>query len=111
APHRLIYRLSCRRPEPDFRLVLVGNPDPSVTGCTVRQGSSQDLLVVCYRRDGFDGEVNLELEGLPAGVTCPPQVLGPKQEETRLVVTAAADAPAGLSEIKIKGTATIDGKP
>src|SRR5262249_42519503 len=48
-------------------------------------------------------------EGLPAGVTCTPQVLGAGMTKTALVLTAAADAPVSTSEIRVQGVATING--
>lgn len=107
---RRIYRLSVRKPEPDFRLVVIDNNDPSTGGCTLRQGGNQDLDVVCFRRDGFEGEVELSAEGLPSGVTYAPQVLGPKAERTSLVLTAAPNAPAWTGPLTVKGTAVVDGK-
>ncbi len=104
---RYVYRVSIRKERPDFRLVVVGNNDTAAGGCTVRQGGSQDLEIICFRRDGFAGEVLLTAEGLPSGVTCPPQVLGPKAGQTVLVVTAAANAPDWAGEIRVKGTARI----
>jgi hypothetical protein len=107
---RQVYRVSVRRERPDFHLIVVGNTDTSGGGCTVRRGGSQDLQVVCFRQDGFEGEVALSVEGLPAGVSCPLQVLGPNQKQTALVVTAAPDAAPWAGEIKVTGRATIDGK-
>lgn len=107
---KLIYRIRARTPSPDFRLVAVGNPDPMSIGLTVRQGSSQDLQIVCYRTDEFDGEVTLSVEGLPGGVTCPPQIMGPGQREASLVLTADPGAGDGMSQIRVKGTATINGQ-
>jgi hypothetical protein len=112
---RYLYRLSIRREQPDFRLVLVDAVEtPQIMGpaaCNLSQGSSQAVQVFCFRHDGFAGEVTLTAEGLPPGVTCPPQTLGPNQRMTVLVFTAAADAPAWAGPITVKGTATIDGQP
>ncbi len=107
---RHIYRLSIRKDQPDFRLVLVDNNDSSPDACTVRQGGSVDMQVLVFRLDGFDGEITLAAEGLPQGITCPPQTLGPGLKQTSLVFSAAADAPVWAGEIKIKGTATINGQ-
>lgn len=107
---RHAYRLSLRKEHPDFRLVLIGNSDLAPGGCTVRQGGNQDLQVVCFRQDGFMGQVQLTVDGLPDGVVCPPQFLGPNLRQTALVFSAAEKAAAWAGEIKIKGTATIDGK-
>ena len=68
------------------------------------------MTVALIREDGFDGEILLEAEGLPAGVACAPQVIGPKLTEAALVFQAAADAPDGEATITIKGTATINGQ-
>lgn len=109
---RNIYRMRIAPEQPDFRLVVLGGPDnyrPS--SCCVGQGGNNQLRVLAWRRDGFNGEIALGVEGLPKGVTCPPQVLGPGLRHTALVFSAAADAPAWTGEIKVKGTATIGGKP
>ncbi|MBL8796110.1 MAG: PPC domain-containing protein, partial [Planctomycetia bacterium] len=108
---RCLYRLRIAPEQPDFRLVIVGNNEADTSGCTLRQGGSQDMQVVCFRRDGFDGEVTLSAEGLPAGVTCAPQVLGPGLRETSLVFSAAPDAASWTGEVTVKGTATIQGAP
>jgi hypothetical protein len=50
------------------------------------------------------------VEGLPAGVTCPPQVVAPGMRQTSLVLSASPQAPVWTGAIKIKGTATINGQ-
>jgi hypothetical protein len=102
---RHIYRVSLQREKPDFHLVVVSGDE---TGA-VRQGGAQEMQVVCWRQGNFTGSVTLTAAGLPAGVTCGLQTVGPTQREALLVVTAAADAPLAASEIKITGTAEIDG--
>jgi hypothetical protein len=108
---RHIYRLSVNKEQPDFRLILVDHDDNDPSALNVRQGSSQYIHVLCQRLDGFTGEVLLSVEGLPAGITCPPQVLGANMKQTPLVLTATPDAAAWAGDVKIKGTATINGKP
>lgn len=112
---RYIYRLSIRREQPDFRLFALVADDvlPNLTnpgGLTLRQGGARSLLVLCERRDGFAGEVTVTAENLPAGVQCVPQVIGPNQRFAPLVLQAAADAPAGESAVRIRGTASINGQ-
>src|SRR5438093_8742479 len=63
-----------------------------------------------WRLDGFNGEIRLTAEGLPKGVTCPPQTVGSGQRFGSLVLTAAPDAPAWTGTISVQGTATIAGK-
>jgi len=74
------------------------------------QGASQNYTVFALRQDGWTGEVALTVDGLPKGVTCPPQTLGTGQRQTEIVLTAAPDAAAWTGEIKVTGTATIKGQ-
>jgi hypothetical protein len=107
---RHYYRLRIGPNQPDFRLILMSesgfNPDAFV----VRQGSSQYFDVFVWRHDGFNGEIALSVDGLPAGVTCTPQTIGPGLRHAALSITAAPDAAVWTGEVKIKGTAKIDGK-
>ena len=59
----------------------------------------------------FQGDVTLSVDGLPPGVTCKPQAVGPSLKQAVLVVSAAPDAAPWTGEIKVKGTATINGQP
>ena len=59
------------------------------------------------RRDEFDGEIAVSVEGLPAGVTCPGAVLGGSVNEGSLVFVAAEDAPAWAGPIKIVAKAKV----
>ena len=52
----------------------------------------------------------LEADGLPSGVTCVPQVIGPKIKKGALVLQAIEAAPDYSGAIKIKGTAILNGK-
>src|SRR5262245_25554801 len=107
---RNVYRMRITPAAPDFRLIVLG-PDayrPSTT--SVLQGGNQYCRILAWRNDGFNGDIALSVEGLPKGVTCPPQSLGAGLRHTVLVLSAAADAPAWTGEVKVKGTAEINGK-
>ena len=106
---RDVYWVNIRREQPDFHLVVVGNHE-SGAGLTLHRGASQAVQVVGFRQDGFDGEITLTAEGLPAGVTCVPQVLGPKLNQGAIVLTAAANAKDWTGAFTITGTATVNGK-
>ncbi len=106
---RNVYWVSLREKAPDFRLILVGNHE-SGAGLTLRRGSSESVQVVCFRQDDFEGEILLTAEGLPAGVTCQPQSLGPKLQRGALSLTAAEGAKDWAGEFTITGTATVNGK-
>jgi hypothetical protein len=107
---RQLYRLRITPEQPDFRLVVLPPDNDRPDACALRQGGQQFYQVLAWRREGFNGAINLSAEGLPKGVTCPPQVLGPGLKQTTLVLSAAADAPPSTGEITIKGTATINGQ-
>jgi Bacterial pre-peptidase C-terminal domain len=104
------YRVRLTPDQPDFQLVAMpySNEKPSAT--TVYPGGQQALTVFAWRRDGFNGEIVLNVEGLPPGVTCPPQTLAHGTRQTTLVLSAAQDAAAWTGDIKINGTATIKGQ-
>ncbi|MBI1916677.1 MAG: PPC domain-containing protein [Planctomycetes bacterium] len=107
---RNVYRMRITPEAPDFRLIVVG-PDayrPSTT--CVHQGGNELIRVLAWRNDGFNGDIALSVEGLPKGVTCPPQSLGTGLRHTVLVLSAAADAAAWEGAVKVKGTAEINGK-
>jgi hypothetical protein len=120
---RLLYRLRIRPVQPDFSLLVLhnapGQPNAAEQpgSLLVRRGGNQHLDVYAVRRDGFNGEIAVKVDGLPAGVTCSPVTLGPGlpgqpgQIHTPLVFSAANDAPIATGTLTITGTATIDGKP
>ncbi len=107
---RFRYRLSVRRPRPDFRLVAVPTHDIHPDSTTVGRGSRAWLDLLAHRADGFDGPIRVEVTGLPPGVTCEPVVIGPGTGSVPLVFKAEPEAPIGHADLKITGTATIDGK-
>lgn len=106
---RFVYRLSVRRPRPDFRLVVVptfeNQPDSTVIG----RGGRQWADVLAFREDGFDGPIRVEAKDLPAGVASEPVVIGPGKTSAPLVVTAAKSATPGAAAFRVVGSATIDG--
>ncbi|HEX2726900.1 MAG TPA: hypothetical protein VHN20_13870, partial [Beijerinckiaceae bacterium] len=80
------YRLSIRPRRPDFRLAVAPrNPN-------VPLGGSIPLTVTALRLDGFDGKIDVVLEGLPKGLTATPGVIGPGQVSTTVLLSAAVDA-------------------
>ncbi len=105
---------------PDFRLVIAppimlpaannrNTYEPSST--VVRRGGTDDLGIIVMRQGGFAGEIDVSVENLPAGVTCPPVTLHQGVDSATLVFTAALDAPAWSGLVRIVGKATVQGKP
>ncbi len=107
---RLTYRLSVRAPKPDFSLVVF-DAFPSTDGkapvtsgaVSLRKGSSYELNVYAYRRDGHSGAIQLSAEDLPAGITCRSTTIGPGQVSAKLVITAAADSVEQVASIRVVG--------
>ncbi|HJT76472.1 MAG TPA: PPC domain-containing protein, partial [Gemmataceae bacterium] len=106
--HQYVVRIT--PDQPDFRLAVMPADFHRPDACCVRQGGSESFSVFAWRQDGFRGDIELSVEGLPKGVTCAPQVVGGAQRQTSLVLSGAADAPAWTGTITVKGTATIRGK-
>jgi hypothetical protein len=80
------YRLTVRRPRPDFRLSV--NPrNPNVPA-----GGAIPLAVTAFRMDGFDGPIEVALEGLPAGLHATSGVIAEGQASTTIVLSADAGA-------------------
>jgi len=106
---RDVYVLRMTPETPDFRVAVMPFLLNYPEGVTVPRGGSYALTVYVDRRDGFDGAVSLSVKDLPAGVTCPPQVVGPQQSRTHLVLTAAKDAKDWSGFLTVLGTAEIKG--
>jgi hypothetical protein len=107
---RHLYRIRIAPEQPDFQLIVMPPATSTPDACVVRQDGRSYYTVLVWRLDGFAGEVKLSAEGLPEGVTCPPQVVGPNQKLGTLVISAAANAPAWTGAITVKGTASIQGQ-
>jgi hypothetical protein len=106
---RHFYRVRITPEQPDFRLIVMAAGSTFPDAPNLRQGGNQFLTVFAWREDGFNGPVELAVEGLPKGVTCPPQTLGSGLRHTLLGLHADADAPSWTGTIKVTGTASIKG--
>jgi hypothetical protein len=107
---RDFYRLRITPEEPDFRLVLMPQANMAPEACIVQPGGRQYYTVYVWRLDDFAGEITLTADGLPPGVTCPPQTIGPGVRQATLVLAADSEAKPWAGALTIKGTATINGK-
>ena len=74
----------------------------------LRKGESMALKVFALRRDDFDGEISLEVEGLPPGVSCGPALIPADRSVTDLICKVARDAAGGIAAIGILGKAHLD---
>lgn len=98
------YRLELRPPPPpDFSLqVTPDNP-------AIPAGAAA-AVTVTVRRLGYNGPIQLRLEGLPAGVVVSPAVLGPGQNSAVFTLSAPAGTAVAGSQFRVIGTAMINGK-
>jgi len=103
------YTLKVRAPAPDFA-IKVGGKDAKVS-----PGSGRELSFIATREDGFDGEVSIDVTGLPAGFSAStPVTVQAGQQNAYAVIRASEDAKApteeDLKKVKITATAKIGGK-
>jgi hypothetical protein len=112
---RNTYRLLVRQAQPDFTLVAWGmhmvlrNGDRAALSkpMALRNGSTVPLEVVCVRRDGFNGPIDIEMSGLPEGITATGLRIPAGQSKGVLLVSASEDAPRGWGRPQLMGRATI----
>lgn len=107
---RHFYRVRITPPQPDFHLVALATGEYRPAGTTVLAGGQQAFTVFALRQDGFAGDINLRVEGLPPGVTATPQTIGGNVRTASLVLSAANGPATWTGPIKIIGTAAIGGK-
>jgi hypothetical protein len=112
-----VYRLVIRKATPDFALVAwalhmeLRNGDRNALSkpMALRGGATMALEVVAVRRDGFDGPIELAMDGLPDGVTARGLTIPAGQSHGVMLVTASADAPRGRRSVQFNGTGQIAG--
>ncbi len=113
-----LYRLAIRPQTPDFRLLAVAEaPRNQQNGNKIdlwspvlQRGGTQGVRVYAQRQDDFVGDIDLQVEGLPAGVTCAGLTLGGDQTIGTLLFSATEDAAPWSGPLKITGRAKINDK-
>src|SRR5205085_235021 len=105
-----VYRVRIVPEKPDYRLFVMPADETRPDACHLCQGGTQYYTVYAHRTDGFKGEIQLSMEGLPAGVTCPPQTIGASMKFAQLVVLAADNAAVFTGAVKVNGVANIKGQ-
>ncbi len=113
-----VYRLIARKAAPDFALsawavhMTLRNGDRAAFSkpIALRAGAAMAIEVAVVRRDGFDDEIELAMEGLPAGVTASGLKIPKGKTVGHVIITADENAKQAVSLAKMYGKATIDGK-
>jgi hypothetical protein len=114
---RNVYRLVIRKAAPDFAVVAwamhmeLRNGDRAALSkpLALRGGATMVLEVVAVRRDGFDGDIELAMDGLPAGVTAHGLKIPAGKSRGLMLVTAKQDAPRAVGSANFYGRALING--
>jgi DNA-binding beta-propeller fold protein YncE len=107
---RYAYRLTIRRPQPDFH-IAIGGANP-----TIPPGSGRNLTFTADRIDGHDSEVKLEVTGLPPGFAITSPIVIPAGYNTaQASLYVAADAPAPTADnakaSRVSATSIVQGSP
>ena len=112
-----VYFLTCRVAQPDF--VLWCEPDDKAN---LGPGCSTTWHLHLERFNGLKGPVQIEVQGLPDGVTASRLIFTEKtgektyrdhhnnqhlEQEGCLVLTAASDAKVGAANVRVTGTAKV----
>lgn len=98
---QFVYFLSVTKAEPHF--ILETDTDKTL----LAPGTAGVIFARVYRKNGFSGEVQLNVEGLPPGVTASCGRILASGKDGSIVLQAAADAPRGASNLRVIGTASI----
>lgn len=109
----LTYHVSIQKPTADFQLVVFdslpsadGKAPPSAGAVSLRKGGTYDVPVYVYRSGGHAGEIQLQVEGLPEGVTAADTTVAAGQASAVLVFSAAAEVGELIAPVRIVGTST-----
>lgn len=109
------YRLIIRKAQPDFAVAAWGlhaelrNGDRNALSkpAALRVGNTVAFEVVTVRRDGFDGEIELTLTGLPPGVTATGLKIPAGKMRSVVLLTAAENAPAGWANVEFTAKSKV----
>jgi mono/diheme cytochrome c family protein len=106
---RFAYRLIVRPPEPDLAVALADKG-----GLNIPAGSGEQIVVKAERKDGWDGDVRIDIAGAPEGfyVTTPIVIEAGHLTATGSIyaLPAAKMGAADFSKMKLTATATINGR-
>ncbi len=106
---RFAYRLIVRQPEPDFSATLVAKGAESVAA-----GSGVQFIVKADRRDGFEGDVRVEISGVPDGFfVSTPIIVQAGHLTASGCLFAKPDAKQGkadLANVKLTATGSVNGQ-
>jgi len=111
----LQYHLAIRPETPDYRVAVIP-PAPLQNAAAgyqtwalgLRKGENLHVEVAAMRRHGFNGVINVQAEGLPAGVTCSGTSIDGSLTTATLVFSVSEDVMPGSWPLKISASAVIE---
>jgi len=71
----------------------------------LRRGETMPIKVMAFRRDNFNGDIELKVENLPAGVTCNEAKIEKDKGSAMVLLTAAGNAAGWVGPVQIVGKA------
>jgi hypothetical protein len=100
------YRLSIRETVPSYQLTA------SPENPNIPRGGNMPLMVSADRLKGYDGPIEIEVKGLPPGVTASAAKISAQEDSTVVVLSASADASLNSppAAMQIVGHANIHGR-
>ena len=111
-----LYRLSIRHSDPDFHLLVATDApggsadDGNIWEPVARLGGKTRMNVMAIRRDGFQGRIDLEVKGLPSGISFPGASIPERSNGTYLYFEASPEAAGWTGAVQVIGRARIDGR-
>ena len=100
---RFFYHLQAQPSGPDFEV------HGEYYYCQLAPGTRMVWFAKLNRLNGFDGPVQMHVEGLPDGVSFTPATIPAGMNHCGLILSAAADAKVTASLARVYGTAAIPG--
>ncbi|MGE0759850.1 MAG: hypothetical protein AB7O38_22740, partial [Pirellulaceae bacterium] len=109
-PAERAYRLSMGPQREEVRVVAQLDENAS-GGWTVEAGGSLSLALTVVRRGGQDSPIQVEAEGVPAGLSVPAVRIERGASQGVLLIRADKDAPPCLGPIRLMVRAEAKGEP
>jgi hypothetical protein len=101
-----VYRICVTRPSPNFDLSF------TTLSTTVVRGQQAQLKINVRRLGSFNGPIALTLDGLPAGMTIPKEIVIPSGQPSAIItLKAETNAKVDGSLVRVRGTGMISLAP
>ena len=95
-----VYRIDASAVEPSFELTM----DPA--HAMISPGNRTAVYARAQRRGGFDGEIAIEVDGLPEGVSAIAAPIRSGMTDACIILEAAPRAPRSASVFRLRGKST-----